>query len=245
MSLIFVIGPVWTNLDVLLDTIKKNRSMLSNIKKIYIPTNHEDVVKYFEENPDENIICEYAFKNKNHSLSCYNGVVSAMHMILKHETFNDDDDIVIFSHEDCYVKNIELFNNSINKIKDENYEIVCREFDAPKCGNHYEKYYMFDTFFIKKSKIEKYFGNTVLLEDFYHFGDVPSNFMLYHSKTKKFCEAHFTKDIKIEDAKIYSILYSLPVERQILSPDGRLLEAYGTWKNTELGFYHIPGRTKL
>ena len=124
MSLIFVIGPVWTNLDVLLDTIKKNRSMLSNIKKIYIPTNHEDVVKYFEENPDENIICEYAFKNKNHSLSCYNGVVSAMHMILKHETFNDDDDIVIFSHEDCYVKNIELFNNSINKIKRKHCDII-------------------------------------------------------------------------------------------------------------------------
>ena len=241
MSLIFVIGPVWTNLNVLLDTIKQNREMLSNIKKIYIPTNHKDVVKYFEENPDENIVCEYSFDNKNHSLSCYNGVVSAMHMILKHETINDDD-IVIFSHEDCYVKNIDLFNNSINKIKNENYEIVCREFDAPLCKNHYDKYYMFDTFFIKKSIIEKYFKSTTILEEFYHFGDVPLDVMSYHAKNKKFCEAHFTKDIK--DAKIYSILYSgLPDNRGIQTPEGTILETQGTWKNTELGIYHIPGRT--
>ena len=63
MNLIFVIGPVWTNLDVLLDTIDKNRKMLSNIKKIYIPTNHKDVEKYFIENPNENILCKF-FRKK-------------------------------------------------------------------------------------------------------------------------------------------------------------------------------------
>ena len=102
---------------------------------------------------------------------------------------------------------------------------------------------MFDTFFIKKSKIQKYFKNTTILEELYHFGDVPSNAMLYHAKNKKFCEAHFTKDIK--DAKIYSILYSgLPDNRGIQTPEGTILETQGTWKNTELGFYHIPGRTR-
>ena len=242
-NIIFVIGPVWTNLNVLLETIDKNRKMITNIKKIYIPTNHMDVVNHFKKKPDENIICEYVFDNKNHSLSCYNGVISAMHMVLKYETF-DDNDIVIFSHEDCYVKNLELFNKALNKIKNENYEIVCREFNAPKSRNHYDKYYMFDTFFIKKSAIKKYFENTSILEFFYHFGSIPDNAHLYHSKNKLFCEAHFTKDIKIKDAKIYSILYSgNPLNRNILTPSGEYLETYGTWKNTELGFYHVPGRT--
>jgi|TARA_R110002074_G_scaffold38935_1_gene105089 hypothetical protein len=241
MNLIFVIGPVWTNLDVLLDTIDKNRKMLSNIKKIYIPTNHKDVEKYFIENPNENILCKFFKENQGHQLSCYNSVIAGMHMVLENEKTNDND-IVIFSHEDCYVKNIDLFNNAINKIKNENYEIVCREFDAPKCFNHYDRYYMFDSFFIKKSVISKYFKDVKLLDKFYHFGDIPKDIFKYHCKDKKFGEGHFTKII--ENGKIYSILYSaFPVNRNILTPIGRILETHGTWKNTELGFYHIPGRT--
>ena len=144
-----------------------------------------------------------------------------------------DDDVVIFSHEDCYVKNIDLFNNALNKLN--NYEIVCREFNAPLVKNHYNKYYGTDTFFIKKSAISKYFTKTKMLNEFYDFGKKPTNYMQFHGKNNKFCEAHFTRII--QKAKIYSFLYSKT--HRILTPN-RFLETLGTYKNTELGFYHIP-----
>lgn len=240
-NIIFVIGPAWKNLNTLLKTIHINKKMLSNIKKIYIPTNHRDVEKYFIDNPQEDVVCKYVFENVNHQLSCYNGVISAMHMIIENEDCTNTDDIVIFSHEDCYVKHLGLFNKTINKIINDDYEIVCRIFDAPYSKNHYDRYYMFDTFFIKKSVIEKYFKDTKILDDFYDFGEKPINYFEYHRSNKKFCEAHFTRII--QKAKIYSILYSgKSLNRNILTPDGQTLETYGTWGNTELGFYHIPGR---
>jgi hypothetical protein len=237
-NFIFVIGPAWKNLNTLLETIRINKKMLPNIKKIYIPTNDKNVETYFIENPHDNIVCKFCFENKNHSLSCFNGVVSAMHMVLENEK-NNDDNIVIFAHEDCYIKNMDLFNNALKKITDEKYEIVCREFDAPISKNHYEKYYMFDTFYIKQSVIAKYFTNEKILDEFYDFGEKPKNHLQFHAKNKKFCEAHFTRII--QKANIYSILYSKTRNRYISTPDGDML-AHGTWGNTELGFYHIPGR---
>ena len=235
-NIIFVIGPVWKNLKTLLETIEINRKMVTNIKKFYIPTNHRDVEKYFNDNPSDDIICKFYFENKNHQLSCFNGVVSAMHMIMDFEK-DINKDIVIFSHEDCYVKNLDLFENALKKITQENYEIVCREFDAPSCRNHYDKYYMFDTFFIRKDAIEKYFKKEKIIDDFYDFGEKPENYKIYHSKHKKFCEAHFTRII--QGAKIFSILYSGNPENRLIN---NKLETFGTWKNTELGFFHISGR---
>jgi hypothetical protein len=240
-SIIFVIGPCWKNLNTLLETIRINKTMVPNIKKIYIPTNDRTVETHFKENPQEGVMCKYVFKNINHQISCFNCVVSAMHMILEHEMDDASDDIVIFSHEDCYVKNMDLFNNAIKKIEDEKYEIVCREFDAPSCRGHYDKYFMCDTFFIRKSAIAKCFENVKLLNNLYHFGDVPPNVKSYHKKNKQFCEAHFTR--AIQGSKIYSILYGgSPLNRKIAMSNGNKLDTHGTWKNTELGFYHIPGR---
>ena len=238
-EIIFVIGPVWKNLNTLLDTIEINKRMLNNIKKIYIPTNNKNIEKYFLDNPMNNVICKYYFENKNHQLSCYNSVISGMKMILEYED-NNDNDIVIFSHEDCYVKNINLFNKNINILKNNIYDIICREYDAPLTKNHYEKYYMFDTFFIKKTSIKKIFEKTNIVEEFYDFGEKPLNYEDYHSKNKKFCEAHFTEIIK--NFNIYSILYGGISEERIFLTEFGKFEGYGTWKNTELGFYHIPGR---
>ena len=243
VDIIFVIGPVWKNLDTLLETIKINKSMINNIKKIYIPTNNKDVEKYFLENPIDNIICKYYFENKNHQLSCYNSLISGMKMILEYENNNEnnnENDIVIFSHEDCYIKNIDLFNKNINILKNNTYDIVCREFDAPLSRNHFDKYYMFDTFFIKKKSVKKIFGLTNLFDNFYDFGIKPLNYENYHAKDKKFCEAHFTRIIK--NFNIYSILYSAVTEERVICTEFGNFEAHGTWKNTELGFYHIPGR---
>ena len=66
MSFICVIGPCWNNLQFLLFTISKNRNMLPQIKKFYIPTNDDNNVRYFTELNDSSIICTKFADNEGH-----------------------------------------------------------------------------------------------------------------------------------------------------------------------------------
>ena len=84
-NLIFAIGPGWNNLNMLLKTIKINKTLLPNIIKIYIPTNDRKVEKYFQDNPQKNIVCKFFSVNQGHQLSCFNCIISAMHMILENK----------------------------------------------------------------------------------------------------------------------------------------------------------------
>jgi hypothetical protein len=162
MSIIFVIGPCWNNLKTLIDTININHSFLENIKinikKIYITTNDKNVNDYFSNLNNEIIISQQFSENEGHQTSCFNAIISGMKMIIDYEDDNEDD-IVIFSHEDCHINDIELFNHSINKIKN-GYDIVCRLYNGSKNGNNDRDYYMNDVFLIKKNKIKEIFQNT-------------------------------------------------------------------------------------
>ena len=147
MSIIFVSGPCWNNLKTLIDTIDINNSFLKNIKKIYITTNDKNVNDYFSNLNNETIISQQFSENEGHQTSCFNAIISGMKMIIDYEDDNEDD-IVIFSHEDCYINDIELLNHSINKIKN-GYDIVCRLFTGSK--NNDTDYYINDVFLIKKN----------------------------------------------------------------------------------------------
>jgi hypothetical protein len=46
MAVIFVFGPCWNNLETLKNTLENNKRMISNIKKIYITTNDNNVLNY-------------------------------------------------------------------------------------------------------------------------------------------------------------------------------------------------------
>jgi len=186
MSFICVIGPCWQNLQTLLNTIEQNRTILPNIKRFYIATNDEITEQYFIKLNDPTIICKKFADNEGHQTSCFNSIIAGMKMIIENESDNNDD-IVIYSHEDVYIKDILLFNNSVNKFQ-RGYDIVCRVYAGTKNGDTLD-YYMNDGFLIKKNKVKEIFGNTKMKEI------LPGNF----------CEKEFTSII--QNHKVFAIPY--------------------------------------
>lgn len=189
MNFIFVIGPCWNNLTTLLHTINNNRNIVKNIKKFYIPTNDINVHKYFCNLNDPNIISYHFAENEGHQTSCYNAIISGMKMIIDLENDNEDD-IVVFSHEDVYVNDLRLFEHAKNKIISGGYDIVCRIYTGTKKGESLD-YYMNDAFFIKKNKVKEIFEKEQMKTIF----------------VGMFCENEFTRIIK--KYNIFSIPYYL------------------------------------
>lgn len=177
MGIIFVFGPCWNNLNVLNNTIKNNLDLFPNTKAIYISTNDTNVLNYFNALNDPIIRCQKFADNQGHQTSCFNAIISGMKMVIDYDN-DDDDDIVVFSHEDVFINDINLFNNSISKFN-KGVDIVCRKYEGTKKGESLD-YYMNDAFLIKKNKIKDIFGNTDMMT--IHIG--------------MFCENEFTKIIK-------------------------------------------------
>lgn len=192
MSIIFVIGPSWNNLSTLLETIEINKKMVSNILteniKFYLPTNNREVENYFKNLNDNNIVSYYFGENQGHQLSCYNSIISGMKMVINNEELLYNEDIVIFSHEDCYINNLSLLNQAIFKLKC-GYDMVCRKYNGTIVGN--PEYYMNDTFLINKNIIKNIFEK----ENNINFID--------HGY---FCERYFTE--LFQNYNVYSIPYT-------------------------------------
>ena len=186
MSIIFVFGPCWNNLHTLIDTINNNLTLFPNTKSIYIATNDNNVLMYYNKLNDARIKCEKFADNEGHQTSCFNSIIHGMHMVNKYDSDNEDD-IVVYSHEDVYIKDINLFNNAMSKFH-RGYDVVCRKYEGTKKGESLD-YYMNDGFLIKKNKIKEIFGGCVLKT--IHTGN--------------FCENEFTNIIK--NYKVFSIPY--------------------------------------
>ena len=152
MSIICVIGPCWNNLQTLLNTIYNNRTMLPQIKKFYITTNDDNNVRYFSELNDPSIICKKFADNEGHQTACFNSIISGMKMIIEHEDDNEDD-VVIFSHEDVFINDLGLLRNAL-KMFQRGYDVVCRIYMGTKKFETYD-YYMNDAFLIKKKKSKR------------------------------------------------------------------------------------------
>ena len=178
MSFIFVFGPCWNNLETLKNTIENNRNLVENIKSVYITTNDNTVLEYYNDLNDNNIICKKFADNQGHQTSCFNAIITGMKMIIEY----DED-------EDVYVNDINLFNNSVSKFN-KGVDIVCRKYEGTKNGQLLD-YYMNDVFFIKKNKIKPIFGD--------------KNMMILNDIEITFCENEFTKIIS--NSNIFSIPY--------------------------------------
>jgi len=155
---------------------------------------------------------EKSFKNLGHQISCINAVISAIKMVLREKK----GDVIVFMHEDCLINDPVLLYKAIEKIR-KGFEIIVRNWIT---GNYrdkhygYDSYYVFDTFIIDYKAAERIFGNLEIFkrEDEFKY---------------RFAEEFFTKMIKenIPENKIYKIDYH-----------------HSTWRDNELGFYHIPSK---
>jgi len=121
-----------------------------------------------------------------------------------------DDDIIIFKHESVYISDMNLIRKAIGKILD-GYQIV-------------SKYWIgFPS------------PNTTTLNDYYHtdsfilsvgaarafFGNLKE--ITHFCRDYQFCEEFFTKHMVNKLKSVYKIDYH-----------------HSSWKDNELGFYHIP-----
>lgn len=186
MSFIFVFGPCWNSLEILKYTINNNTSILQNIKSIYVATNDINVYNYFNELNNNKIKCIKFADNEGHQTACFNSIICGMKMVIEYEE-DDDNDIVVFCHEDVYINDLSLFNNSVSKFN-KGFDIVCRRYQASKLGDELD-YYMNDAFFIKKNKVKEIFNDTKMMTIY----------------TGMWCEREFTNIIK--NYKICDIPY--------------------------------------
>ena len=190
MSFICVIGPGWNNLQLVLHTISKNRNILPGIKKIYIPTNDDNTLRYFTELNDPSIICTKFADNEGHQTACFNAIIFGMKMIIEHEDDNEDD-IVIFSHEDVFILDLSLFYNAVQKFQ-RGYDMVCRMYLGSKNtikGPIYDTYCT-DAFLIKKNKVKDIFQDVTMKQIIY---------------PETYCEREFTSII--QNHNVFSFPY--------------------------------------
>lgn len=150
------------------------------------------------------------FSRRDKQLDCLNCILLSLKAVANNPAYADDD-IILFKHESVYINDMNLIHKAIAKIND-GYDIVC-------------KYWI-------GFEAEKTAGR---LNDYYH---TDSFFMKVSAARKllpylneitrftpdfQFCEEFFTKYIVNQLPRVYKIDYH-----------------HSSWKDNELGFYHIP-----
>lgn len=123
-----------------------------------------------------------------------------------------DDDIIIFKHESVFINDMNLVRQAIGKILD-GYDMVI-------------KYWIgFES--IPSTSLKDYFHT----DSFYLKVGSARQFLKNHplvlnfTSDYQFCEEYFTKHIVSKLPAVYKIEYQ-----------------HSSWKDNELGFYHIPSR---
>lgn len=123
----------------------------------------------------------------------------------------DDNDIIIFKHESVFVNDMNLVRQAIGKILD-GYDMVV-------------KYWIgFES--IPSTSLKDYYHT----DSFYLKVGAAREFLknqplvLHFTSDYQFCEEYFSKHIVSKLPSVYKIEYQ-----------------HSSWKDNELGFYHIPG----
>lgn len=196
---------VYDRKDLLLENISKNLSFFPN-SEIIISTNNPNInfnepyIKYF-----------YFGENQGHALGALNSMLLVMNKAIEL-----DSEIIVFSHDDLYINNIDLFNKSIEILN--NKEMVIRRFTGDSDKKHeWEKYFMFDCFIITKQFAQKVFSKIDIITNKY---SLPRDY-----RCGPCPEIYFGKLISsfIDISNIDIVDYP-----------------HCTWYDTELGFYHYP-----
>lgn len=128
-----------------LNTFNKEKFYFSNGKYILVYNSNietSDIKK-------ENINCYYIGENKGHKLGSINCVYSALKIAYDKA---DDNELIIFSHDDIFLYDINLFNKAISLA--EKHGFVGRRYIGTKHTN-VDYYLMMESFIITKENIPK------------------------------------------------------------------------------------------
>lgn len=151
------------------------------------------------------------FKSLDKQLDCLNCIIVSIKAAVNDPEVLDDD-IILFKHESVYINDIHLIRGALGKIQG-GYDIIVKNwigFENRPDRTHLKDYCHTDSFFIKVKSARAIFSHHPEITTFVK-GD-------YH-----FCEEYFTKYIVNKLDHPYKIDYH-----------------HSSWKDNELGFYHIP-----
>jgi hypothetical protein len=94
----------------LLATIKKEKELFPDAK-VCVAYNNAEISKSFHEFQGLNVDFIY-FNQKYHKIGCTNGAFHSIYMAIKNSP-----DIIVFSHDDVYLSNPNVFVKNISEIK--------------------------------------------------------------------------------------------------------------------------------
>ena len=145
-------------------------------------------------------------KNGGHKFGALKAMIKAVYLAK-----DISSDLIIFSHDDVYINDIELLNKNIELL--DQYDIIVRRPEQAE-----KNYFMFDSFIIKTEIAKLIFNKKLNLTK----NNIPLDFRGSPCPEKYFGDL-ILRFIPIEKVKIIDYNHE-------------------TWGNTELGFFHIPGR---
>jgi hypothetical protein len=112
-------------------TIEIERSLFP-FSKIYVAYNHPRISQYFEIFKDLDVNFFY-FAQQTHKIGCVNGAYFSVSMAMQ-----DNPDVVIFSHDDVYISNPEVFTKHLNDIIGGKFDFIGRiPGNLPDIGREY------------------------------------------------------------------------------------------------------------
>lgn len=147
---------VYNRFQTLKNTISAERNHFPDSK---IAVAHNDTFKnIFTEFNDIQFI---EFGEKPHKIGCVNGCILSIQQLM-----NTDFDVLIFSHDDVSIININVVNKHIEDIISGKYDVICRK---PLSYNGLTEifggYYMMETVYFSKNAVLKLFTDIKTLKD--------------------------------------------------------------------------------
>lgn len=198
---------VWNRIKTLKNTV--------GIEKSFFPDSTHSIAYNFEK-LDQARMADYSDvdwvyfgKNQGHKLGCLNGMIHALESAIKHEP-----DVIIFSHDDVYVNNIEHLNARLKTI--DMYDFIGRSFVGKRTNEGALNYVMLESFIITASAAQNVLNK--IDRNLSREADLKKDAMGSHSPEMNFGSAVFD---------------SIPSDRLQLFP------YYRREQPNELGFHHI------
>ncbi len=210
-KIILCTGPSLNRRQTLIDTINQDLSLIP-YKKIFIAT--QDPKNLDISFNDKKPIYKY-YQERGKQLDCINCIINSIKLAIEDPEVYDDD-IIIFKHESVYINDMHLVKKALVKLLT-NYDLVTRCWVNP---SELMKLMERSNMIINLYATDAFFIKVSSAKSI--FNKISELKELSHYST--YCEEFFMQHIVKKLPKVFTIKHS-----------------HSTWKDSELGLYHLPG----